>query len=303
MTIHSAAPDPTSLVYAVHNGSVLHGDLYLPNGIGPHPVVLAVPGGGWRVSKRTGLRHWAEFLRDRGIATFAIEYRTAAEGASFPHAAQDVIAALEFVRGEAARLCLDSSRLSIVAASAGAHLAALATFAAEVPPFRGAYPEDPHSGLRPEIRALVLAYGVYDMVAHWRQTRVGLLDPADDVTEQFMGVALGVAPELYLAASPTHYLARNDRPPGILLTWGTEDRIVNPAQSSEFSIALRGSGLEVEECPVSGAGHHWFSTHPIADPAGFTHQVAPRVARFLTERLDAESSGVVRSATGRRAES
>jgi len=104
----SASPVPSRLTraieYAVHDGVSLQGDLYLPATPGPHPVVVATPGGAWRMANRTGLKHWCEYLASRGIAAFAIEYRTSKSGGAFPRAALDVIAALEFVAGSARSL-------------------------------------------------------------------------------------------------------------------------------------------------------------------------------------------------------
>ena len=65
------------IVYARHDDLELAGDLYLPAGAGPHPIVLAVPGGAWRFGQRGGLRRWAEYLAAHGHAVFSIDYRQA----------------------------------------------------------------------------------------------------------------------------------------------------------------------------------------------------------------------------------
>lgn len=284
------------LVYAVHDGVALLADLYSPAGPGPHPVVVAVPGGGWRMSKRTGLRHWAAYLAARGIAVFAIEYRTSAAGPSFPRAVQDVMAALQYVALEHAALGVDATRLAVVAASAGAHLAALATFAAAEPPFRGGYPDDPGAAVRPPVRALVLAYGVYDLHSHWDETRAAVTSAADDVTLRFMGVTPEAAPERYRAASPIRCIGGAPRGLDVLLTWGTADRIVSPTQTVRFGGALRDAGICVEEHPVAEAGHHWFSEQSPDDPASLTAGIAAHVVRFLLQRV-----GPVRAAPAGRA--
>jgi len=273
------------IVYAVHDGVPLHGDLYLPASPGPHPVVVAVPGGGWRMSKRTGLRHWAEYLAARGMAVFAIEYRTSAAGPSFPQAPCDVVAALEYVVGAARELDVDPNRLAVVGASAGAHLTSLATFAHDAPPFARAYPGDVHSGTGYRIRALVLAYGVYDLEAHWAETRAGVAAGQPDVTLKFMGVPLEGAEALYRAGSPVTYVRSPPRVAGVLLTWGTADLMVLPAQTHALAHALAKGGYQVTEVPVAGAGHLWFSEHPIDDAKGHTAGIAPSVAEFLRRHL------------------
>jgi acetyl esterase/lipase len=273
------------IVYAVHDGVALRGDLYLPASPGPHPVVVAVPGGGWRMSKRTGLQHWAEYLASKGIAVFAIEYRTSASGPSFPQAPCDVIAALEYVAGESGQLNVDAARLGVVAASAGAHLATLAAFAGDSPPFAGAYPGDAHSGVRFDIRALVLAYGVYNLETHWAETRPGVIDGQPDVTLNFMGVPLEAARELYRLGSPVTHIASPPCVAAVLLTWGTADKMVNPGQTHELAGALAKAGYRVTELPVTGAGHLWFSEHRIDDANGYTAGIAVAVVDFLGSHL------------------
>ena len=286
----SEAPTPCRVAepieYAVHDGVSLKGDLYLPATAGPHPVVVATPGGAWRMANRAGLGHWCEYLASRDIATFAIEYRTSKTGATFPRAALDVIAALEFVAGSARALGVDGARVALLGASAGAHLAALAALAGGQKPFRSAYPSDANSGLNPPLRALVLAYGVYDLAAHWHATRAEVAAGAEDVTLNFMGTPLGGAEVLYRSGSPIEYVAAARSLPPVLLTWGDADQLVRPEQSQAFATTLIGAGAEVTQVPIVGAGHHWFSQHAMDDASGFTAALAPVVYGFLAGLLE-----------------
>src|SRR5882724_7020214 len=53
------------------------GDLRLPSGTGPHPVVILIHGGCWRADFATlrDLAPMADALKAEGIATWNIEYR------------------------------------------------------------------------------------------------------------------------------------------------------------------------------------------------------------------------------------
>jgi acetyl esterase/lipase len=272
------------IVYTVGGGPVLRGDLYRPEKGGPHPIIVAVPGGGWRVSNPAGLAHWARHLAAAGFAVFAVEYRTSVAGPSYPGAVCDVLTALRFVCGEARAFDIDPGRLGIIAASAGAHLAALATFGGGEPELRSACPTDFRTANWPEPRALVLAYGVYDLTRHWHDTHVPGA-PSDDLVERFVGRTLPEAPELYRRASPQLHLRAGLAGPATLLTWGTADRVVNPAQSLAFAAALDNSGLPVVRLPVEGAGHHWFSQQPLDYPASFTACIASVVTAFLATNV------------------
>ncbi|PKB68853.1 MAG: hypothetical protein BZY81_00400 [SAR202 cluster bacterium Io17-Chloro-G4] len=70
-----------------------------------------------------------------------------------------------------------------------------------------------------------------------------------------------------------------------LVVWGTEDDIVNtPAQSEVFVNALKQAGFYVRTVIVPGASHFWM-WDPLDEPASHTAFLAPRLLRFLRERL------------------
>ena len=72
---------------------------------GPFPVLVGVHGGGWVQGARGQFQHWGKYLAARGVALFAISYRLAKPGQkTFPHAVQDVLAAIQYVRGNAKEL-------------------------------------------------------------------------------------------------------------------------------------------------------------------------------------------------------
>src|SRR5215510_5561772 len=80
----------------------------------------------WIAGARSAFQYWGPYLAARGIAVFAISYRLATKTKTFPEAVQDVLAAVQFVRGKASAFGLDPARIGLLGASAGAHLAALA---------------------------------------------------------------------------------------------------------------------------------------------------------------------------------
>ena len=87
----------------------------------PHPVVLYIHGGAFRIlSKDT---HWVMALAfaRRGFLVFNINYRLAPQH-PFPAALEDAAAALQFVKREAPRYQGDLSRLVFAGESAGANL-------------------------------------------------------------------------------------------------------------------------------------------------------------------------------------
>jgi acetyl esterase/lipase len=118
---------------------------------------------------RGAFQYWGPYLAARGIAVFAISYRLATKTKTFPEAVQDVLAAVQFIRGKAGAFGIDPARIGLIGASAGAHLAALAALSDKK--FLGAYPHDPFAATDTSVKTLVGVYGVYDMHAMWCSPR------------------------------------------------------------------------------------------------------------------------------------
>jgi len=102
------------------------GELRLPRGAGPFPVAVVIHGGCWQrvFASARNTAALADALRDRGIATWNVEYRTADEpGGGWPGTFLDASDATDFVRTLARRYPLDTTRVVVVGHSAGGHLA------------------------------------------------------------------------------------------------------------------------------------------------------------------------------------
>src|SRR5687768_7042677 len=92
-------------------------DLWLPEGKGPHPVVLMVHGGCWQteIADRRIMNWIADDLRARGIAVWNIDYRGVDRtGGGYPGTFADTAAAADSLREHAARQRLDISPLVAV---------------------------------------------------------------------------------------------------------------------------------------------------------------------------------------------
>jgi acetyl esterase/lipase len=273
------------VVYATHDGTELAGDLYLPRGKGPYPALVAVHGGGWRAGARVVWQYWGPYLAARGYALFAISYRLATkERSTFPQAVQDVLAGVQFVRGNAGAFHVDPERIGLIGASAGANLSALAALAGREKIFAGGYPQDPHASVDTRVKALVGVYGVYDVVEMWQRYQIQA-PPTDHGIELFMGAPPMADRRRYFEASPINFATFANNQIAVYLSWGTEDDLVDHhAQSEKFLLALKQAGFFVRPCPVAGAPHYWMSD-PIEEPGSYTGFLAPRLLRFLAERL------------------
>jgi dipeptidyl aminopeptidase/acylaminoacyl peptidase len=91
--------------------------------------------------------------------------------------------------------------------------------------------------------------------------------------------------QLYFDASSTSYATFANNKIGVLLVTGTQDDLVDPKQHTEpFTLALKQAGFFVRPCIVQGAPHYWMND-PIDEPTSYSGFLAPRLLRFLAEKL------------------
>lgn len=192
------------------------GDLRMPAGAGPHPVLIFIHGGFWRTRYGLGYAgHVCAALAQEGIATWNIEYRRVGDpGGGWPGTLGDVRRGTEFVREIARTHALDLNRVMVAGHSAGGHLA-LWIAAQDVLPLR---------------RAISLA-GVTDL------RRAFELNLGDGAAAQFLGGTPAEVEHRYRAASPIGLIPI--RAPQLMIH-GTEDEIV-PIELSERFCAASGN--------------------------------------------------------------
>jgi acetyl esterase/lipase len=266
------------IAFAGGDGVELLGDLYVPDGVGTAPVLVAVHGGGWQVGNRKFYIHWGPYLARHGVAVFAIEYRLTKPGAkAYPDAVRDVRGAVAFIRANAARYRLDPERIGLMGDSAGAHLSALVALAGNELAFA---PGSRATAERIAAKVVVGFYGVYDTAAQWQHDLA--VRPRDNITEKFLGAALYADRRVYFESSPISYATTDRNATRFLLVYGTHDDVVDAeSQSQTFAVALKQAGFFVRTVAIPGAGH-FFVTDPV-DETSYGGIAGPRVVRFLKE--------------------
>lgn len=282
--MHDAAASPIrrieNLEYVRRGEEGLSGDLYLPEETRNVPCLVAVHGGGWQRGSRKNYRQLGAYLAEHGIGVFAISYRFAPKN-RYPAAVHDVRAAVQFLRSQGAEHGVDPQRLALIGDSAGGHLAALTTLAGDHPDFAG-QEDDAYPGVATKVKACVPVYGVYDMQGQWEFDQA--LAPAKSASETFLGASPVDEPFLFQRASPLNYVTRANNDTSFFVSWGAIDDVVNPvAQSHRLLNALKRAEFFVRTCVVD-APHFWLSD-PLDEPGSFSGFFAPRLLRFLHERL------------------
>ena len=108
--------------------STSFGELLVPTGVGPFPVVVLVHGGCWIASlgSTESMRPLAEKLSERGVATWNVEYRRVGHpGGGWPGSFRDLSDAVDHLKALAADgQPLDIDRVVAVGHSSGGYFAA-----------------------------------------------------------------------------------------------------------------------------------------------------------------------------------
>ena len=229
-------------------GMSLRLDASIPEGAGPFSAAIIVHGGGWvRGDRRTDVAPLFQPLTDAGIAWFSIDYRLASDPLRFGIAANDVEAAIRFVREHADEYRVDPERIALIGESAGGHLASLAAL---------------NGG--PSVRAVVAIYAPTNLVALAKDSD---LIPAA-IRDQLQGTPFESLIMGRLAQLSPIEKVRGGMPP-FLLIHGTADPIVPFEQSRAMCARMLSVGAECEVFPVPGAGHgirRWEASPLMAAP-------------------------------------
>jgi acetyl esterase/lipase len=202
-------------------------ELHVPDGAGPHPVVITLHGGYWRAkySKRLMKPICADLVR-RGMAAWNVEYRRIGrgQGGGWPATFEDVGGAIDHL-AELGDPRLDLSAVTVVGHSAGGQLA-----------LWSASRQDP----RVPIARVVAQAAVCNVAA------------AGQPAWEFLGGSPDEVPERYAAADPMQLV-----PLGVptLLVHGADDETVPVARSRSYAAAASAAGDDVELIEPSPGGH------------------------------------------------
>ncbi len=238
-------------------------DAYVPKGDGPHPVLVFVHGGGWRLGDRQQLGgsyvKLGRRLAAQGVLTLVISYRLAPD-AKHPAQVRDVARAIAWTHAHVAGLGGDPSRVFAMGHSAGAHLVALAAC-------------DPRwlaeQHLAPSVlKGVIGVSGPYDLEHLGRSTLFGGLP--------MVVPAFGRDPETWRDAMPERHL-KDGTPPPFLVVWADGDPELIRHHGRRFADALVRAHVPVTVFESPFDDH--FSV--ITDFGGDNNALAAQVMGFI----------------------
>ncbi len=219
------------------------GELRLPAGKGPHPVVIVIHGGCWLAEyDLRQIGPLAAHITRLGYATWSLEYRRVGNpGGGWPGTFTDIADGIDFLRDLAPTHDLDLQRVIAIGHSAGGHLALWAAARSKLPEDSALYRVDTLS-----LQGVIALAGVGDLTDLETQKGCG------QASQSLMGGAPSEFPERYAQGSPQQLLPF--QVPQILIH-GRQDPIIALTASQNFYARARASGDPCRLVVLPNAGH------------------------------------------------
>ncbi len=227
--------------YVERDSGPLKADTYIPKDPGPHPGVLVVHGGAWRMGTRAQLSGVAQQLAMHGFSAVAISYRLAPKD-KFPAQIEDCKAAVRWMRSHADELKLDPKRIGGFGYSAGAHLVTLLGTTDVEDGLEGV--DDPASQPSTRLQAVVgggTPCDFRDMPPHYRWLSF------------WLGGTRGELAEQYRLASPASFVTADDPP--MFFFHGENDDLVPITQPQGMCQIMKHAHVPAELYVVPKLGH------------------------------------------------
>lgn len=231
-------------------------DIYLPAGRSKDSTksIILIHGGGWNGGNKSDFTSYIDSFKVRmpHYAVFNLNYRLVNTGQLFPAQENDIRSALDFITRNAAGYRIDTSRMVILGASAGAHLALLQAYKYQ----------------HPQIKAVIDFFGPSDLTAMYSHPWHPLVTYA---LQMVTGTTLAANPSIYRQSSPAHFISKNSPP--TLIFHGGKDMIVNISQSRELQRKLEEVNIPNELVVYPGEQHGWSGKN--------LHDSFDRIQKFL----------------------
>ncbi|MES2574977.1 MAG: alpha/beta hydrolase [Bacteroidota bacterium] len=112
------------IIYKKINDRKLHLDAYYNKDHKLNPAIVIIHGGGWRSGNKSQMETFAIEMSSKGYSCFNIEFRLSLE-AQYPAAIFDVKSAIEFIKKNANKYNVDTTKVAVLGCSSGGQMAAL----------------------------------------------------------------------------------------------------------------------------------------------------------------------------------
>lgn len=205
-------------------------DVYVPKGSATtvKPVIVFFYGGTWDSGAKEDYLFVAEALTSRGFIAVLPDYRVYPE-VLFPDFLDDAAAAFAWTKTNIASYGGDPTRIFAMGHSAGAHIAAMLTYDAQLLTRAGASPRD--------IAGFIGLAGPYDFLPLKSERLKIIFGPPDQLAR----------------SQPINFVAGNEAP--ALLLHGTADTTVGPHNSANLAQRVAQRGGHARYLSYPGMNH------------------------------------------------
>jgi acetyl esterase/lipase len=224
------------------------GELWMPTGAGPFPVVLLIHGGCWRADL-PGIElmsYAADDLRGHGFAVWNVEYHRLGEpGGGYPGTFADIAAAADELRVLAKSYPLQLDKVAAVGHSSGGHLALWAAARVRLPKTSLLRRDHPLP-----IAQVVSLAGIADLAAYRAHGPLACGGPA--IIDQLVNTATRGPWDMFLDTSPAALL-----PIGVpqVIMSGALDPIVPAVFGNAYAAQAAAAGDRVQNIVIPDASH------------------------------------------------
>lgn len=221
------------------------GELRLPVGKGPFPVMILIHGGCWLAGFDAGyMAHLSDWLSRQGVATWTIEYRRIGDdGGGWPGTLSDVGKAADALRGIGMSASIDLQRVYSGGHSSGGQLALWLAARKNLPPTSPLF-----------VRMPIIIRGVLALSAITDLQTYGEGPPGSchAAVDNLMGGTPKTALDHYKQVSPISLL-----PLGVpqVFLQGDHDPTVDPASVASYVDKAKAAGDDATIFVLRSAGH------------------------------------------------
>lgn len=241
----SPVPVPTALPGQPLTAEYLPGVravVNVPAKEGPNPLLVIIPGGGWKSSNPGYMGPLISGFDSWGLTVVTLGYSGTEAGATFPQPVEELTCGVRWASAVAAASGRPASTVNVLGHSAGAHLGSLVALSGDAFAQSCPWPAV-------HIDTFIGLAGFYDPLGTASV-------PAAAALPTFFGAAPGEDPETWALGDPMTWVDKGV-PEGlsIFLLHGVDDEVLPVEESRAFAAALQTAGADVEM--VDWSDGHW----------------------------------------------
>lgn len=215
-------------------------DIYLPANRSVYSTksIILIHGGGWNSGSKNDFATYIDSFQKRmpDYAIFNLDYRLVNGSNLFPTQEHDVKTAIDFIVENSNQYHINKTKLVLLGASAGGHLALLQGYKYN----------------NPKVAAIIDFFGPTDLVRMFQK-------PWHPYVPFVLQMITGTTPKqnlsLYQQSSPINYVSTHSAP--TLILHGGSDNFVNVSQSKSLKEKLDKAGVKNDLVIYPGKQHGW----------------------------------------------